>query len=134
MSGSGWELMNRKLRSPPPLRAIQSDVGEQIETKPALCGLGFDRVERCPCRGGERCGQRIVLHMSDGARAGRRQLRIGIELSLGIEGPFDGREPLDDVRGPDERQQRRPEAAVAMLAASWSAEARWKAAHVPNQH
>src|SRR5260221_6356321 len=105
MSGSGWELMNRKLRSPPPLRAIQFDVGEQIETKPAVCALAFDTVERGPCRGGERCGERIVLHMSDGAPARRRQLRIGIELSLGIEGPLYGSETLHYVPGPDRRQQ-----------------------------
>src|SRR5260221_6795324 len=104
MSGSGWELMNRKLRSPPPLRAIQFDVGEQIETKPAVCALAFDTVERGPCRGGERCGERIVLHMSDGARARRRQLRIGIEVFLRIGRPVDRRETLDDVRRAEGKQ------------------------------
>src|SRR5260221_11779350 len=115
MSGSGWELMNRKLRSPPPLRAIQFDVGEQIETKPAVCALAFDTVERGPCRGGGRGGGGVVLHLSGGARRGRRPPSPGIGMAPGGAGPLFWARPPEVVRRPDESEQRGPERGAALV-------------------
>src|SRR5688500_5447941 len=97
---------------------------EERQPEARVVALSHEAVE---CGAGDwwqRRDERVVLHILDGALAFERNLHAWIENSVRIEGVLHITEERQRFGRPHALEQRRPQAAVAMLPGEGSAESR----------
>ena len=100
------------------------DVSQKLQPRSCVGSLSLDASERRTRFRGKRRECRIVLDLLERARSGRRHLHSRIQNPCRIEAAFHQCEPFAHLGRPHSLEERRAQAAIAVLAGECSAQLR----------